>query len=305
MAAVVAIACSASERSGFEPDQAAPERRDENEAGSGPFGPGDAGSDAPSELEDECRKIDVVFVVDDSGSMGSKQQKLRANLPRFVDVLDQYRTKAGTTLDYRLAVTSTDMTRTALATGGKGGFVTSPKSACNAGPARAWLERTDPTVAATFACRASLGTAGSANEQPLAALMSSVTDRLADQNRDFLRDDALLAFVILTDEDDSSGTTPSPAGLVTKLDQVKTLRGRWAGAVISGPRESACGGGSTSGGAEEAPRMHDFVDGAVDPSTGKNNVIWRTTCQDDFDSAVKDALDTFALACRDLPALPR
>ena len=255
-----------------------------------------------SAVKDECKKMDVVFVVDDSGSMGPKQEKLQTNFPRFVDVLDKFKTKSGGDLDYRLAVTSTDTFRADFKTGGKGGFVTTPKTTCAPGPNRSWLERTDPNVASVFTCRAGLGTTGSANEKPLDALLLAVTDRQADQNRDFLRDDALLAFVILTDEEDSSATTP--AALIQKLDQVKKVRGRWAGAVISGPKSTACDGGSFSGG-DAAPRLHEFVDKSVDTATNKNNVIWRTICQPSFDTAVKDALDTFTVACLNLPPLPK
>ena len=304
LGALSAGAACSSERPSFADGVDAGNAVEAVEAGSGTFGVPDAA--APDAAPpDECQKMDVVFVVDDSGSMGPKQQKLRANFPRFVDVLDNYRTKAGSLLDYRLAVTSTDLVRKDYATGGSGGFVTSPATSCSGGPARAWLERTDPTVASAFACRAGLGTSGTPNEKPLGALLLAVTDREADQNRSFVRDDALLAFVILTDEDDSSGNAPSPEGLVAELDQRKSLRGRWAGAVISGPEADACGGGSFGGGAEKAPRLHDFVAKAADPATGKNNVIWRTICNDTLDDAVKDALDTFTVACRELPRLPR
>ena len=305
---VVAVGASAScsssgtSRTAFNEDDAAVGTATETDAG-GAFVADSAAADAA--VPDECQKMDVVFVVDDSGSMAAKQQKLRANFPRFVDVLDQYKTKAGSVLDYRLAVTSTDTERGDLKTGGKGGFVTAPKTTCIPGPPRAWLERTDPAVASAFACRAGLGTTGSTEEKPLEALLLSLTDRQADQNRDFLRADALLAFIVLTDEEDGSGDGPSPAGLVAKLDQLKTIRGRWAGAFIAGPRDEACGGGSVSGGGDKAPRLHDVVDRSADGMTGKNNAIWRTICQDTFDAAVKDALDTFTVACRDLPALPR
>ena len=294
---------SASSRTTFKEDDAAAGTATEADAGGASFVADGAAADAA--VPDECQKMDVVFVVDDSGSMAAKQQKLRANFPRFVDVLDQYKTKAGSALDYRLAVTSTDTERADFKTGGKGGFVTTPKTTCLPGPSRAWLERTDPAVASAFACRASLGTMGSTDERPLEALLLSLTDRQADQNRDFLRADALLAFIVLTDEEDGSGDAPSPAGLVAKLDQLKTIRGRWAGAFIAGPRSEACGGGSVSGGGDKAPRLHDVVDRSADGMTGKNNAIWRTICQDTFDATVKDALDTFAVACRDLPALPR
>ncbi|MBS2018127.1 MAG: hypothetical protein JST00_34970 [Deltaproteobacteria bacterium] len=295
-------ACS-STRAGFDGETSAQPTAPTEAGPAYAFEPDASATD--SGVKDECQKMDVVFVIDDSGSMGPKQQKLRANFPRFVDVLDQYKTKTGSELDYRLAVTSTDTERSDLQTGGKGGFVTSSKSSCLPGPSRAWLERSDPTVASAFSCRAGLGTEGSTLERPLAALQLSLTNRLADQNRNFVRDDALLAFVIVTDEEDGSENAPNPSGLVAELDRLKTLRGRWAGAVISGPASASCGGGSVAGGGDPSPRLHELVEKSADPASGRNNVIWRTICQESFDTAVKDALDTFTVACRDLPALPR
>ena len=253
-------------------------------------------------VKDECRKMDVVFVVDDSGSMSAAQAKLRANFPRMVDTLNAFKTKSGADLDYRLAVTSTDTSRTSLPSGGRGGFVTTPATSCSAGGGgRAWLERTDPSVADAFGCRASLGINGSSTEKPIDGLVMSLTDRATDQNQKFLRDDALLAFFVLTDEEDSSSNTPQAA--IQKLDALKKVRGRWAGAVISGQKSGTCSSGTHT--AYQAPKLHQLVEGAADPATGRNNVIWRTICQDTFDTAVKDALDTFTVACLNIPPLPK
>lgn len=252
--------------------------------------------------EDECRKMDVVFVVDDSGSMGGAQTKLKANFPRMVDTLNAYKTKGGDDLDYRLAVTSTDTSRSDFTRGGRGGFVTVPATSCDPGGTRAWLERTDANVANAFGCRAGLGTGGSATEKPLDGLVMSLTDRAADQNKTFLRDDALLAFFILTDEEDYS-TSNTPQQTIQKLDQLKKVRGRWAGAVIAGQKSGSCTTPGHSAG--QAPKLHQLVDGAADPATGKNNVIWRTICQENYDTAVKDALDTFTVACKNIPPLPK
>lgn len=54
-----------------------------------------------------CDKMDLVFVIDDSGSMKQEQDNLRANFPMFVEVLDAYITRSGKPLDYRVAVTTT------------------------------------------------------------------------------------------------------------------------------------------------------------------------------------------------------
>ncbi len=250
---------------------------------------------------DECKKMDIVFVVDDSGSMSSAQAKLKANFPLMVNALNTFKTKSNADLDYRLAVTSTDTTRSDYTRGGKGGFVSA--ASCSVGPARAWLERTDPNVADAFGCRAVLGTSGSATEKPLEALMLSVTDRTADQNKNFLRDDALLAFFILTDEDDSSGPNVTPIKLIQQLDIVKKLRGRWAGAVISGQKSGSCTSGSHT--AYEAPLLHELVVRSEDINTRQNNVIWRSICQNTFDTAVQDALNTFTVACLNIPPLPK
>src|SRR5262245_13185183 len=47
-----------------------------------------------------CTKMDLLFVIDNSGSMGQEQANLIANFPMFITVLDQ------SGLDYRVAVTT-------------------------------------------------------------------------------------------------------------------------------------------------------------------------------------------------------
>ncbi len=307
-AATLAYACSsATPRTEFESDGGDPSTNPTTDGGpnadTGPIFDFDGNLPDAAPGVDECRKMDIVFVVDDSGSMGGAQVKLKANFPRMITTLNAFKTKAGTDLDYRLAVTSTDTTRTSLPSGGRGGFVTQPATSCQPGGAagRSWLERADGDVPNFFGCRASLGTGGSATERPIDSLVMSFTDRLADQNKAFVRDDALLAFFILTDEEDSSTNTPEQT--IQKLDQLKKVRGRWAGAVISGQKSGSC---STTGhSAGQAPKLHRLVDGALDPATGKNNVIWRTICQENYDTAVTDALSTFTVACQNLPPLPK
>src|SRR5262245_34619860 len=48
-----------------------------------------------------CSKMDLLFVIDNSGSMGQEQTNLIANFPNFINVLDM------SGLDYRVAVTTT------------------------------------------------------------------------------------------------------------------------------------------------------------------------------------------------------
>jgi hypothetical protein len=290
--------------------------------GGGGGGFGDEFADArPAE---RCDKMDILFVVDDSGSMGEEQTNLASNFPQFIDVLDAYQTEGGDFLDYRVAVTSTgrDVDYT-VESPQLPGFPTLPpinqsedglngELVQDCGMTRRWLERSDTNVSSTFACAAELGTSGPSLEMPLRTTELAFTDRMSDgTNAGFLRDDALLAIVILTDEDDCSrndnnftiGTTdacdPSQPEIVDTthyidwLDNLTGSRGRWATAVIAGPGPGTCT--SSFGDAIEARRLKEFVQ-----QTG-DNAIFSSICEGDLASSLQDALDTFDEACDNFP----
>ena len=172
----------------------------------------DAGFDNDSTtppVTEECRKMDLIFVIDDSGSMEEEQTNLASNFPMFASLLNSYTISTGETLDYRAAITTTGITANiTIAAPQIPGFPPFPpiqqpqtgldgkfKQAC--GMTRPWLERTAPNMATTFACNADVGTSGPAIEMPLRA--SELAATLAT-NPGFLREDALLGIVILTDE---------------------------------------------------------------------------------------------------------
>jgi hypothetical protein len=97
-------------------------------------------------------------------------------------------------------------------------------------------------------------------------MLLGVTARIADgqnaANGDaFVRKDALLAFVLITDEDEGSqGTSGSLARPMAEypgaFDAVKGTRGRWAASVIAGPTACSSPGLGT---AKEAARLKQFV----------------------------------------------
>ena len=279
-------------------------------------GPGDV--DAAPE---QCRKMDLVFVVDDSGSMSEEQTSLASNFPMFAQVLNDYRLASGEDLDYRAAVTTSGITANYTIvipaippfpemrinqgqTGANGKF----RQAC--GMTRPWLERTDPDMATTFACAARVGTNGPAIEMPLRAAELAVQDTV---NAGFVRDDALLGVVLITDEDDCSrrhnpfetggdacaenGDTDidSIASYVTSFDMRKSDRGRWATAVIAGPTECM----SAFGNASDAIRLKDFVHQAG------TNAVFGDICQGNLASALQQALETFQVACENFPPIGR
>ena len=259
---------------------------------------GASGSDAAA--PDECKKMDIVFVVDNSGSMEEEQTNLGTNFPKFVEVISNYKTKSGDALDYRIAVTSSDDGKD------KGKYHTTAgagaPNSCSPGPARPWLERPDGDVAGFFSCRAQLGTDGSNIERPLENMLLSVTSGLASNSSSagsFLRDDALLAFILITDEDEGSAGGKGDLGRPMaeypgSFDDVKGARGRWAAAVIAGEQECE----SAFGSASEAPRLKGFIN-----DVGKNGVF-SSICTGDLTQGLTAALNTFDEACKNFPAGP-
>jgi len=153
-------------------------------------------------------KIDVLWVIDDSGSMAPRQENLARNFAAFVDEF----TKGS--IDYRLAVTTTDIFKE------QGHFVGNPKV----------ITPQTPNVLTAFANNARVGVLGSpyeagmeggrlaidnqkaANQAKLDACKRACTpskpscpsDCDAQTTYDFLRDDAYLYIVFVSDEEDES-----------------------------------------------------------------------------------------------------
>lgn len=269
-------------------------------------GPG--GIDGPPPQAEHCEKMDVLFVIDNSGSMAQEQANLIANFPQFISVLE------ASNLDYRVAVTTTgrdysySMTLPPIGNipmsidGGDNGAMLRP-AACNM--TRRWIEKGDPDPAGTFSCVANVGTGGPSDEMPLGAMRDAFEDRLADgTNAGFRRSDALLGVVFLTDEEDCSyeqsvtfafgqGLCESMqepvANYVQFLDAYTGHRSRWAIAAIAGPGPGACSSGF--GDADEATRLKALVQ-----QTGANAQM-SSICEGDLSGGLMSALSTFQSAC--------
>jgi hypothetical protein len=176
-------------------------------------------------IEAPSLKLDIVFLVDNSLSMADKQDNLARNFPRFMRVL-QDAVPAGDALDAHIAVVSSDLgiapsgaaVEACGTTGGDDGvFQSRPRGAC-AGPRDPFIitngagQNFDGDVADVFSCIARLGTSGCGFEHQLGALRRALggdpAAPLPPENVGFLRPDARLGVVLITDEDDCS----APAG---------------------------------------------------------------------------------------------
>jgi hypothetical protein len=123
------------------------------------------------------RTVDVVMVMDDSGSMTPIQNGVAERFDAFFQAADA----AGT--DWRLGVTTTDMSDE----GPRGRFIDPGVFGAGPGAEAAWARATTP------------GNDGSGTEEGLDAAVAALSDRV---NPAFLRPDARLAVLIVSDEDD-------------------------------------------------------------------------------------------------------
>ncbi|RMH43046.1 MAG: VWA domain-containing protein [Deltaproteobacteria bacterium] len=175
---------------------------------------GEQYKDIPVELN---RDIDILFVVDNSGSMAEEQNSLEQNFNRFINVLANIE---GGLPNVHIGVVSTDVGAGPFnisgcsGEGDNGVLQNVPRKAGCSPPSGQFIvdianpdgtRQTNYTgdLAETFGCIAKLGTDGCGFEQPLESALRALDGRNA-QNQGFLRKDAFLAIIIISDEDDCS-----------------------------------------------------------------------------------------------------
>lgn len=181
-------------------------------------GAGDLAVDAAPYPGPPGQGLDLLFVIDNSGAMLDEQASLVENFGRFVNVL---RTLDGGLPEIHIGVVSTDMGAGDFGIGGcteggdSGVLQNTARAVCTPpGPERFIRDRiAEDGVSRTgnytgaleesFACIAELGVGGCNFEQPLESMRRAL-DGSNPQNSGFLRPEAYLAVVILSDEDDCS-----------------------------------------------------------------------------------------------------
>lgn len=160
-------------------------------------------------------KVDVLWVIDNSGSMQSSQNNLAANFPTFIN---SFVSKG---YDFQLGVTTTD----AFLARPEWTFYYNmvPKPSYYEGGTQAQKARfrdgvpgnhsgfflltpSTPNLAANFVTNVTQGVDGAGDER---SLQSMETALLSQLNAGFIRQNSFLSVIILTDEDDFShpGTT--------------------------------------------------------------------------------------------------
>jgi hypothetical protein len=204
---------------------------------------GTMGSGGIDTGDESCKKVDLLFVIDDSGSMADEQLNLAASVPSFIAAMQQ---ELAETEGYNIGVITTDLYifDVSCAPLSIGNLVTqtggefSSNQVC--GPYSSGLRfmTENDNLDNKFNCAARVGVSGNGDEHPIEALLTALRPPLTDVggcNEGFLRDDALLVVVIITDEEDdhetaetACSTTPepgSPGDPGTWFDDLITVKG--------------------------------------------------------------------------------
>jgi len=219
--------------------------------------------------------VDVLFVVDDSGSMGEEQSNLASNFSQFINEASTWQN------NYNVAVTTTDID----SNGGR--MLGSPRIVT-------------PATWQSFSGNVQVGTNGSGTERGLnAAQMALTLPNIANSsvacatdgdctapdacydgfcggpNRGFLREDATLEIVFVSDEEDQS-----PADLSFYINFFKNIKGFYNGNLLHCHAIVGPPGGCSSSSGDASPGMR-YID--VANATGGNVA---SICQSDFADAL-------------------
>lgn len=179
------------------------------------------------------KKVDILFVVDNSGSMAYEQKSMANRVKNFLDVVKG--------LDWQIAVTTTDPSHKTLGDGrlvplyGKSGTYILKSSMA------------DADARTTLSMTLQRPETGSASEQGIYAAYRAIERSLASSggNTNFIRPDSQLAVVVISDEDESAnGTKNDPANFVKFVqNSFANQKSVSFHSIIARPGDKACLGG--------------------------------------------------------------
>jgi hypothetical protein len=220
-------------------------------------------------LEEGCEKVDFLFVVDNSLSMGDEQNNLEASFPEFIATI-----QSDVVADYHVMVVDTDNQDKwdeelfechdskcdGEDPGEECGVIppqdewlcgmlpsidqcdpvlgvgvdhddTDDRNSCNIAGGKRWFDDQQPNVGSTFSCIANLYEGNNPEQTMLAVTEALEPDKVGPGgcNQGFLRDDAVLVVTFISDEEDD---TESPGNPQVWHDTLLALKGGNETAIV-------------------------------------------------------------------------
>ena len=220
--------------------------------------------------------------------------------PAFADALIDI---GGGLEDYRVAVLDGCPTPADFHTRGSDGE-------CNYVGGDVWMTSESSALNNEFKCVGDIYTESNCagendDEQPVGAVIASLTSPFGDgDNRGFLRDDALLVVVAITDEDecpDSPDCNNKSDGMADNLyAQLVSLKGDVRKMVflgIGGGVPGGCPGGGAYGEAQPATLLDKVTNRFVEHNRG----VWWDLCVGRLEDGLTEAIAIIDSACREFP----
>jgi hypothetical protein len=235
--------------------------------------------------------------------MSEEQTALIASFGGFVDAIKSQLANADS---YHIGiVTSDDYSGNASGCQTIGSLVTQTVDANSSvvdclpfSSGKRFMDETEPDLAAKFACAANVGVAGDGDERMMLATtnaVSTTTNAPGACNDGFLRDDALLVLVLITDEDDAPDCVPffgcvgggSPGSPPEWAETIVQRKGGVQGNVvvlgIAGDQGNSCG-------ADYSQRVIAFLNWFTNRSLGD-------ICAPSYEQFFTDAISVIDTAC--------
>ncbi|WP_437752619.1 hypothetical protein [Sorangium sp. So ce1389] len=258
-------------------------------SGGDPFGNGSNGANGGTgggANKSGCEHVDVVFALDNSSSMEEEKESMRdVVFPAFAQaLLDISGIK-----DFRAAVLDACPSPANFHTRGAAGE-------CSFQSGKPWMESTSTDLTGEFQCVADIYSGDvqcsgdSDDEQPASSVAAALEPPFSTgENAGFLRDDALLVVVAITDEDEQ----PVPSQQMQAIhDRLVATKGEAKNVVFLGiAGRTDCEG--AYGSADEAEDMQQLVD----TFTSDNRGFFWDLCEGHLEDGLTNALTAIEEAC--------
>lgn len=281
--------------------------------------------DGPPINQFKCTDVDFIFVVDNSSSMADEQQFLAQAVPGFVSAMQSALPDVET---FQVGVVDTDGFPGLYAEdplgcdpeiaddctscdNQLGAFLDKPQSAtdptlsCNFSTGLSYMDGTSEDFANEFGCAAIVGTQGNPIEQQAGALLAAVSPEhngAGGCNEGFVRDEALLVFLVISDEEDNFMSPPDPQGgslgepadwatAITDAKDGKDANVVALGLLGGSPKFSDCADLSSGvDGAEQTSRLVSMVEQFPTSFVG-------SVCSEGYAEFFQDALKKVSEGC--------
>jgi hypothetical protein len=236
--------------------------------------------------KDRDPAVDILIVVDNSGSMSADQLKLGQKISSFLGYM------AG--VDWHLGIVTTDVSPNSVSA--NGAMIDFPGTGSHI------LTQNTPDYLNKFLSTVVRSETGSGDEQAMRAVQLAIEQRNG-ANAGFFRDETDFVVIVLSDEDERS----TGASGTTGTDVINTFKAAWGNTkridgygIVIRPGDTACYNEQNPGGS-----YGTYVDGFAKKTRG----VLGSICDADFGptlatigSRVRTLLTTFDLSQKPLPS---